>query len=454
MTNLPPGWTETSVGEIAASVKNGISVSRPGTDPAGVPILRISSVRALALDLSDVRYAELDAAALGNSGALLREGDLLFTRYNGNPEYVAACARVPALPGPLTYPDKLIRVRVNQFECDPRYMAIAMASPAVREQVRELCRTTAGQVGISGASIRKIRFPLPPVAEQQRIAEILESHLSHLDAAAQSIRADIRRLRMLAKRTIIDAVPLPPPGTWQLGTVADAGSVDLGRQRHPDWHSGPDMKPYLRVANVFEDRIDASDLMEMNFPPEVFERFRLSKGDILLNEGQSPEFLGRPAMYKGDPPEVAFTNSLIRFRARRDVMPEWALLVFRRHMHAGRFVREVRISTNIAHLSASRFKTVEFPVPPIAEQERIVAETGERLTRIEWMRQTLVGTLARTVSLRRALIAEAVAGRSVPQDAAEPVMRMPTTAGEGNEAASPPSRTRIEGAGIQGRLWP
>lgn len=69
---------------------------------------------------------------------------------------------------------------------------------------------------------------------------------------------------------------------------------------------------------------------------------------MLLNEGQTPELLGRPAMYRGEPPGVAFTDSLIRFNAGERVDPEFALLVFRRHMRAGRFKRESRITTNIA----------------------------------------------------------------------------------------------------------
>jgi hypothetical protein len=124
------------------------------------------------------------------------------------------------------------------------------------------------------------------------------------------------------------------PGDWVRSTVGLAGRIGLGRQRHPDWHTGPNMRPYLKVANVFEDRIDTSVLMEMHWPDDTFERFRLRPGDILLNEGQTPDLLGRPALYRGSPPEVAFTNSLIRFVAGTSVLPEFALLVFRRHMHA------------------------------------------------------------------------------------------------------------------------
>jgi len=66
--------------------------------------------------------------------------------------------------------------------------------------------------------------------------------------------------------------------TGSLGTVAEVGTVTLGRQRAPRYHVGPNMKAYLRVANVFEDRIDVADVMEMHFDQAEFERFRLVRG--------------------------------------------------------------------------------------------------------------------------------------------------------------------------------
>jgi type I restriction enzyme S subunit len=80
---------------------------------------------------------------------------------------------------------------------------------------------------------------------------------------------------------------IPSGGVWV--RVKDIGAVQLGRQRAPKYHSSPNMRPYLRVMNVFEDRIDTEDIMEMDFSPEDFERYRLEPGDILLNEGQSRE---------------------------------------------------------------------------------------------------------------------------------------------------------------------
>ena len=202
------------------------------------------------------------------------------------------------------------------------------------------------------------------------------------------------------------------PSGWRWSTVAGVGRVELGRQRHPDWHTGPNMRPYLRVANVFEDRIDTSDLKEMDFTG-VFERFKLHPGDVLLNEGQTPELLGRPAIYRGVPDEIAFTNSLIRFKAGPSVCPEWALLVFRHHMHSGRFKRESRITTNIAHLSATRLKTVEFPVPPMQEQRRIVEILEEHLSHLDAAAGYEAAALKRASSLREDLVRRSITGADV-----------------------------------------
>lgn len=417
MTDLPPGWEWTTLGEIAASVKNGIFVSRPGVEAAGVPILRISAVRPLSLDTGDLRYTRMSIDEIAAQGALLDPGDLLFTRYSGTSDYVGACVTVPPDLGPLTYPDKLIRARIFSNLVDPRFVALAFASPVVRDQVKAALRTTAGQVGISGGALKTIQFPLAPLAEQRRIIAALDYHLSRLDSGNASLERNGSRLGRLVKQVLVRAVPVEEaPAHWKIATVAEAGIVDLGRQRHPDWHTGPNMRPYLRVANVFEDRIDLSDVMEMDFPPDVFERFRLRRHDILLNEGQSPEYLGRPAMYRGIPTEVAFTNSLLRFRASSEVDPEWALLVFRRHMHARRFIRELRITTNIAHLSATRFKSVEFPIPPLDEQRALVEKVREQLSGLTRLQAAIDSARAKARTLRRSLLNDAFAGLLVSQD--------------------------------------
>lgn len=226
-----------------------------------------------------------------------------------------------------------------------------------------------------------------------------------------------RRIRALERAIITEASStLAPPSHWKVLLVGDVGIVGLGLQRSPKRHNGPHMRPYLRVANVFEDRIDTRDVMSMNMTDAEWERYRLRDGDVLLNEGQSPELLGRPAIYRGQPPDVAFTNSLIRFQAKNDVDPEWALLVFRSHLHNRRFMRESQITTNIAHLAAGRFKTVEFPVPPLEEQVSRVANARARLEACERLRTQVVAGRKRSSALRRSILVAAFSGRLVQQN--------------------------------------
>ncbi|WFF06222.1 restriction endonuclease subunit S [Micromonospora sp. WMMD1076] len=408
MTKLPVGWIKTTLGEIANTSLGKMLDRGKSSDENPRPYLRNINVQWGRIDQSDVLF--MDISPDQEERFRLRDGDLLVCEggevgrcavWRGGNEYIA-------------FQKALHRVR-PLGAIEPLYLRYLLEDLS-RRKVLDSWATGSTIKHLPQEQLRQLPILLPPLAEQNRLVAALEDHLSRCDAAKSSVSAAGLRLRRLKKRLLIDSVPLRPVAGWRLCTVAEAGSVDLGRQRHPDWHSGPDMRPYLRVANVFEDRIDLTDVMEMNFPPPVFEKFRLREGDILLNEGQSPELLGRPAMYRGVPTDVAFTNSLLRFRADEGVDPEWALLVFRRHMHAGRFSREVRITTNIAHLSAGRFKAIEFPVPPLAEQRAIVSRTKEVLAGLDRLSDAIRQVERQADNLRASLLAEAFAGRLVPQD--------------------------------------
>ena len=214
----------------------------------------------------------------------------------------------------------------------------------------------------------------------------------------------------------LDFAKLPPLSEgWTWARVKQVGEVTLGRQRAPKYHHGTHMRPYLRVANVFEDRIDASDVHEMNFSPEEYEVYSLRRGDILLNEGQSPELVGRPAMFNDEVSGACFQKTLIRFRAHSGVSASFALLVFRDYLHTRRFRREAKWSTNIAHLGADRFANMEFPLPPLAEQERIVTEAKRCLAASDDLTEVVQRVLDRIGHVRHAALKLAFTGSLLPQ---------------------------------------
>ena len=151
------------------------------------------------------------------------------------------------------------------------------------------------------------------VAERRERWE--ESELARMKAARKTPKND--KWKAGYKEPVApDRGSLPSlPEGWCWTRVDAIGDVQLGRQRSPKDHSGPNMRPYLRVANVLEDRLDLSDIMEMCFSEREVQRYELRSGDILLNEGQSPHLVGRPAMYRGEVDGACFQNTLIRFRA-------------------------------------------------------------------------------------------------------------------------------------------
>lgn len=341
---------------------------------------------------------------------LVKPGDLILGMDRPVISSGLKLARVHASDCPALLVQRVARIRPHEIE--GAYIYHWLSGPRFARYLQ----AAASGTQLPHITLKSIReFPVPRFGPQteRRIVETLEGHLSHLDAASSAITASNLHRGALIKSILVGQVPDADnyPDHWQRSTVADVGRVELGRQRHPDWHTGSNMKPYFRVANVFEDRIDSSDVMEMHWPGESFERFRLNEDEILLNEGQTPDLLGRPALYRGDPPDVAFTNSLIRFVAGPDVLPEFALLVFRRHMHAGRFKRESRITTNIAHLSVTRLKSVEFPVPPLEEQRRIVDTAQAQFSAVSALANQSEIIARRTDVLRRSVLSAAFEGR-------------------------------------------
>jgi type I restriction enzyme S subunit len=228
-------------------VRNGIFVSRPSDTPPGIPILRIGSVRPLALDVNDRRYAAVDVTDSRVARALLHAGDLLFTRYNGNPAYVGACAVVPRHDGELLHPDKLIRVVVDPTVVDPRWVTLAAATGMSRRFIDGATKTTAGQAGISGSDLKRMPVPVPSLEEQRQIIEEVDRQFSFIDACERAVDAGLARSAAL-RRSVLKAafegqlVPQDPND--------EPASVLLERIRAEREAAAKSAKPKARVKRT------------------------------------------------------------------------------------------------------------------------------------------------------------------------------------------------------------
>ncbi|MET8789739.1 restriction endonuclease subunit S [Streptomyces pseudogriseolus] len=407
---LPAGWARATLGELGVEVQPGFASGKHNRDGDGIVHLRPMNItRNGAIDLSDARYV------MDESDRRVEYGDVIFNNTN-SPALVGKTAWFGSLE-PAAYSNHMTRLRGPEG-LDSKFLAIQLHWLWFSGYFKTVLNNHVNQASVARKVLLATEIVVSPLPEQLRIVSEVEQQLDRIEAGETTLAVGLNKVEEFRKAVICSAIPDSLPSHWKSLTVGEAGSVDLGRQRHPTWHTGPDMKPYLRVANVFEDYIDTSDVKEMDFSG-TNGRYHLRVGDVLLNEGQSPHLLGRPAIYRGDPEGAAFQNTLIRFRPNVDITPEWALLVFRRHMHTGRFMKESRITTNIAHLSAARLKTIEFPFPPIDEQEEIVKQVRQQLENADRMQAELGSVAQGSTRLRASLLHAAFTGALVPQDPAD-----------------------------------
>ncbi len=483
MNDLPRGWSRITLGDAAVSVKNGIFISRPGTDPDGVPILRISSIRPGALDLSDVRYSGLEPTALSNADSLVLPGDLLFTRYNGNIDYVGACALVPTGVGPLTYPDKIIRVRVDKRMVDPAFVCYAFVSPEVRALVRGLARTTAGQAGISGSSLRKISFPLPPLAEQRRIVAALEDHLSRVEFAMAVLHQLSSRVARLRERVIdsaalgslgpahrgtdrasalsglngrsglkIDYSALPAlPIGWTWRQAADlCDSISCGSTPASNlMYAESGQVPFLKVYNLTKlGTVDFSirpTFIDRSTHEGPLRRSRVRPGDVLTNIVGPP--LGKTVVVPDTYSEWNINQAIVAFRSGAEISADWLALVLQAPTILKLLQGTARATAGQFNIALSTCRELPLPVPPRDEQARIIARTAEILSNLDVAHAYISKGTRYGARLRQSLMSDALAGRLVEQDPYdEPVEQWPAKTSTQRNYPRPSKKGRVAGA--------
>jgi type I restriction enzyme, S subunit len=282
---------------------------------------------------------------------------------------------------------------LRNSEVDPSYLRHVLLGDSFHKRFMSTVAGVGGSLmRARPAQAADIRIPVPPLSEQRRIATILDQAY-HL--RAQRGRA-LALLREAADALFVDMIGGAEPNTWkwETGRVDEFGRVQLGRQRAPKYQTGEWTKPYMRVANVMEDRLSLGDVLQMDFDPRDSDTYVLRYGDILLNEGQSTELVGRPAMWRNEIDDCCFQNTLVRFVPNTEqCLPEFALGLFLHYYRSGMFSRVSSKTSNVAHLGSSRFAAMAFPKVPLgiqaefAERSRMLdalrSAHGDQLTRLD-----------------------------------------------------------------------
>ncbi len=408
---LPPGWIWATLDDLIISMRNGISTKPVGFD--GIPILRISAVRPSALDLTDLRY--LDEEPAGDVDYTLRAGDLLFTRYNGTRSLVGICAHVPEGVGKVVYPDKLIRVRVNEALAYPRYVQFAANSGVSRAFIESRARTTAGQTGVSGGDLRAMPLPLPPLSEQRRIVAALEEHLSALDAAVAGLlraRANVQRLILSSREHALrDCESIP---------LADLLEVPLSNGRSVPTSS--DGFPVLRLTALKRGRVDLEERKHGAWTAEEARPHLVSEGDFMIARGSgSKHLVGRGGVVGKVGSPVAFPDTMIRVRVRRDrMLPDFMRIAWDSLGVRAQIEAIAKTTAGIYKVNQRGLEQIQVPFcPSLDDQQRIVSKSEAQIAAAERGTMEIELQLVRAARLRQSILQRAFSGGLVPQDPAD-----------------------------------
>ena len=156
---------------------------------------------------------------------------------------------------------------------------------------------------------------------------------------------------------------------WTYKKLGEVCESELGKTLNSAKDTGK-LYPYLCAVNVLWDRIDTSSLKETRFEETELERYSVKKGDLLICEGGD---IGRAAIWNKEQP-IQYQNALHRVRFNDEVLPRFCLMYLRCLKEKGILDGRYGKGVTIKHLVKSSLLSIPIPVPPIAEQERIVAE--------------------------------------------------------------------------------
>lgn len=197
------------------------------------------------------------------------------------------------------------------------------------------------------------------------------------------------------------------PEDWAVCPVRQKGDVLTGKALAVS-APGP-QRPYLRTKNVFDGRIDVNDVLTMPMTDDQFALFQIRNGDVLLNEGQSIELVGRCSLYQDEyPGPCAIQNALLRFRTHSDVSAKYASYLFRHCQQTGVFARIALQTTSVAHLGGSRFERLRLPWPPLAEQRAI----AEALSDVDGLLDGLDRLIAKKRDIKQATMQQLLTGQT------------------------------------------
>lgn len=266
-------------------------------------------------------------------------------------------------------------------------------------------------LNLTQVGFQKLRLPVAPRAEQERIVAAIEGLFSRLDAAEASIRLARQRLVAFEQRLLDEALEGEPV------LLGDLLAKPLRNGLSAPASSSGSIRVVTLTAVTKSEFVDAhSKLIEPG--DRSVDGLWMKPGDIFIQRSNTPELVGTAALYNGGERWAIFPDLLIRVRVDGTrVYPSYVELVLRSTALRRYFQRAAQgVAGSMPKISQPTVEAAEIPVPPIERQEAIVGRLSDGLIVARRMAAEVERFTAKTRSLRRAILAAAFSGRLVAQD--------------------------------------
>jgi len=392
---VPEDWDVVTIGDIFET-KQGKQLSSKEAKEGKIirPFLRTSNVFWGKIDLSKLdtmpfRRERFDMLKLMPGDILVCEGGDIGRTAIWNNE-IDECS----------YQNHLHRLRSKDDNTmDTLFFALWMehAMKQRRLYVYRANRTTIPN--LSASRLKSFEIPLPPLPEQKRIAAVLstvqrarESTEAVIDAARELKRSMMKHLFTYGPVPLDGAEGVrlketeigPVPEDWDVVRLGDVTARKVVKIQNGfpcgNWNEKGIGIPQLRPFNISEEGRIVFDALKFIQTDRNIERYLLQKGDVIFNNTNSEELVGKTAHWdKKDNFVLSNHMTIIRILGDDVVHPLFLATYLHKKWFDGMYIGLCRRHVNQASISLARLKEIQIPLPPLPTQQRI----AEILTAID-----------------------------------------------------------------------
>ena len=369
---VPKGWVWTTLEEITSKIGSGSTPKGSNYSEEGIPFFRSQNVYNEGLVYEDIKFIS-DATHQLMIGTEVHSKDLLLNITGGS---LGRCAIVPA--------DFQIG-NVSQHVCIIRsilvlssYVHTFILSPFFKKTMNI---TGSGREGLPKYNLEKMFLPIPPLKEQERIIKEIEHWFTFIDTIEQS-KVNLQTAIKQTKSKILDLaihgklVPQDPsdePALELLKRINPKAQITCDNEHYPQLPKGWSITSMQEVCGLFdgerqEDRLltnlDAKFLRGFS-DGKVIKAGRYVPANtymILVDGENSGEvFQTSTEGYQG--------STFKQLNINENMNEKFVLHIINLHRKS---LRENKVGSAIPHLNKKLFKAIPVPIPPYAEQERII----------------------------------------------------------------------------------